>query len=142
MEKLHAEADESGQGLRRGAVDPQQQKRQLKLLVHPALICMPYRDRPGELFFFQAEARIRDATVTGVQTCALPILDGVHLPPHAPVDIAALGADFYACSPYKFCGPHLGVLAAAPELLGTLYPDKLLASPDTVPERFEFGTLP
>jgi len=73
---------------------------------------------------------------------ALSYVDGVHLTPHAPVDIAALGADFYACSPYKFCGPHLGVLAAAPELLGTLYPDKLLASPDTVPERFEFGTLP
>src|SRR5207245_6693114 len=26
-------------------------------------------------FFFQAEDGIRDATVTGVQTCALPILD-------------------------------------------------------------------
>src|SRR5207245_8601109 len=26
------------------------------------------------LFFFQAEDGIRDATVTGVQTCALPIL--------------------------------------------------------------------
>src|SRR5207245_7406962 len=30
-------------------------------------------------FFFQAEDGIRDATVTGVQTCALPIsLDGTH----------------------------------------------------------------
>src|SRR6266542_3696353 len=27
-------------------------------------------------FFFQAEDGIRDATVTGVQTCALPILNG------------------------------------------------------------------
>src|SRR6266542_4820897 len=27
-------------------------------------------------FFFQAEDGIRDATVTGVQTCALPILGG------------------------------------------------------------------
>src|SRR5437867_9035870 len=27
-------------------------------------------------FFFQAEDGIRDRTVTGVQTCALPILDG------------------------------------------------------------------
>src|SRR6266542_6542331 len=27
-------------------------------------------------FFFQAEDGIRDATVTGVQTCALPICDG------------------------------------------------------------------
>src|SRR5207245_10215836 len=29
--------------------------------------------RMGPLFFFQAEDGIRDATVTGVQTCALPI---------------------------------------------------------------------
>src|SRR5208282_6176807 len=28
----------------------------------------------GIFFFFQAEDGIRDATVTGVQTCALPIL--------------------------------------------------------------------
>src|SRR5579859_2844709 len=28
-------------------------------------------------FFFQAEDGIRDLTVTGVQTCALPIYDGV-----------------------------------------------------------------
>src|SRR2546430_1797891 len=29
------------------------------------------------MFFFQAEDGIRDLTVTGVQTCALPILTGV-----------------------------------------------------------------
>src|SRR2546430_3957572 len=29
-------------------------------------------------FFFQAEDGIRDLTVTGVQTCALPILAGVN----------------------------------------------------------------
>src|SRR5215471_20502301 len=29
-------------------------------------------------FFFQAEDGIRDLYVTGVQTCALPISDGVH----------------------------------------------------------------
>ena len=49
------------------------------------------------------------------------------------------GADFFACSPYKFLGPHCGVLAAAPELLETLHPDKLLPSTDAVPERFELG---
>src|SRR5437773_8944723 len=31
----------------------------------------------GPLFFFQAEDGIRDRDVTGVQTCALPILGGV-----------------------------------------------------------------
>lgn len=73
---------------------------------------------------------------------ALLYVDGVHLTPHAPVDMVALGADFYACSPYKFLGPHCGVVAARPELLGTLHPDKLLPATDDVPERFELGTLP
>jgi cysteine desulfurase family protein (TIGR01976 family) len=73
---------------------------------------------------------------------ALVYVDGVHLTAHAPVDVRALGADFYACSPYKFLGPHCGVVAAAPALLDTLTPQKLLPSPETVPERFELGTLP
>ena len=73
---------------------------------------------------------------------ALVVVDGVHLTAHAPVDVAALGADFYACSPYKFLGPHCGVLAAAPDLLDSLSPEKLAPSPDSVPERFELGTLP
>jgi cysteine desulfurase family protein (TIGR01976 family) len=73
---------------------------------------------------------------------ALVYVDGVHLTPHAPVEVAALGADFFACSPYKFFGPHLGVLVADPALLETVHPDKLLPSTDVVPERFELGTLP
>ncbi|MGY1727788.1 cysteine desulfurase-like protein [Geodermatophilus sp. SYSU D01062] len=73
---------------------------------------------------------------------ALTYVDGVHLTAHAPVDVAALGADLYACSPYKFLGPHLGCVTAAPALLETLHPDKLLPSTDAVPERFELGTLP
>jgi cysteine desulfurase family protein (TIGR01976 family) len=73
---------------------------------------------------------------------ALLYVDGVHLAAHAGVDVTALGADFFACSPYKFFGPHLGVLAAGPALLETLHPDKLAPSSDVVPERFELGTLP
>jgi cysteine desulfurase family protein (TIGR01976 family) len=73
---------------------------------------------------------------------ALVYVDGVHLTPHAPVDMAGLGADFLACSPYKFFGPHLGAVAASPRLLEGLSPDKLLPSTDAVPERFELGTLP
>jgi cysteine desulfurase family protein (TIGR01976 family) len=73
---------------------------------------------------------------------ALLYVDGVHLTPHAPVAVGDLGADFYACSPYKFFGPHIGVLAAQPALLETVHPDKLLPSSDAVPERFELGTLP
>ncbi|MFC6342872.1 aminotransferase class V-fold PLP-dependent enzyme, partial [Nocardioides hankookensis] len=73
---------------------------------------------------------------------ALLYVDGVHLTPHAPVDVTALGADFFSCSPYKFFGPHHGIVVAAPGLLERLRPDKLLPSPDRVPERFELGTLP
>jgi cysteine desulfurase family protein (TIGR01976 family) len=73
---------------------------------------------------------------------ALTWVDGVHLTAHSPVDVAALGADFFACSPYKFLGPHCGCLVAAPALLEGLHPDKLLPSTDAVPERFELGTLP
>src|SRR2546430_4964465 len=40
------------------------------------------------MFFFQAEDGIRDLTVTGVQTCALPILDG-RLIPVSGRDVAA-----------------------------------------------------
>jgi cysteine desulfurase family protein (TIGR01976 family) len=72
---------------------------------------------------------------------ALVYVDGVHLTPHASVDVAALGADFFVCSPYKFLGPHLGTLAADPRLLETLEPDKLLPATNDVPERFELGTL-
>jgi cysteine desulfurase family protein (TIGR01976 family) len=73
---------------------------------------------------------------------ALVYVDGVHNTAHTPVHVSALGADFYACSPYKFLGPHCGVLAADPALLETLRPAKLAPSTDTVPERFELGTLP
>ncbi|MBC7443387.1 MAG: cysteine desulfurase-like protein [Ramlibacter sp.] len=73
---------------------------------------------------------------------ALLYVDGVHYTPHASVDLQALGADFFVCSAYKFFGPHCGVLPAAPELLESIHPDKLLPSSDEVPERFELGTLP
>lgn len=73
---------------------------------------------------------------------ALLAVDGVHLTAHAVIDVAALHADFYLCSPYKFLGPHCGVLAADPALLETIHTDKLLPATDLVPERFEFGTLP
>ncbi len=73
---------------------------------------------------------------------ALTYVDGVHATPHGPVDAAALGADFYATSAYKWSGPHIGAVIASPALLGTLRPDKLDCSSDDVPERFETGTAP
>jgi cysteine desulfurase family protein (TIGR01976 family) len=73
---------------------------------------------------------------------ALFYVDGVHLTAHVPVDVEAFGADLFACSPYKFLGPHCGVVAGRPGLLEQLHPDKLLPATDEIPERFEYGTLP
>ena len=82
-------------------------------------------------------ARDRPTSCTPVTRCSSST--GCTSYPHAAVDQAALGADFLVCSPYKFFGPHCGVLTARPELLETLQPDKLLPSSDAVPDRFELG---
>jgi len=76
------------------------------------------------------------------QVGALVYVDGVHYAAHASVEVEALGADFFVCSPYKFFGPHCAALVASPAVLESLTPDKLLPSTDDVPERFELGTLP
>jgi cysteine desulfurase family protein (TIGR01976 family) len=73
---------------------------------------------------------------------ALLYVDGVHYTAHSAVDFHELGADFFACSPYKFLGPHCGVVVGRHDVLAELRPDKLLPAPDRVPERFELGTLP
>jgi cysteine desulfurase family protein (TIGR01976 family) len=85
---------------------------------------------------------VRAITDLAREAGALSCVDGVHYTAHAPVHLDALGADLFTCSPYKFLGPHCGVLAAAPALLEALRPAKLLPSSDAVPERFELGTLP
>lgn len=85
---------------------------------------------------------VRRIADTAHRVGALVYVDGVHYTAHATVDVPALGADFFVCSPYKFLGPHCAVLAADPALLDTLQPEKLAPSPNNVPERFEFGTLP
>ncbi|HEX9064598.1 MAG TPA: cysteine desulfurase-like protein [Streptosporangiaceae bacterium] len=84
------------------------------------------------------------AAITGLAAAAgaLSYVDGVHATPHGPVDVRALGADFYATSAYKWSGPHIGAVIASPERLESLRPDKLVPSPDEVPERFELGTPP
>ncbi|MFC0437948.1 cysteine desulfurase-like protein [Kutzneria buriramensis] len=82
------------------------------------------------------------AAISGIahEAGALVYVDGVHATPHGPIDVTALGADFYATSAYKWSGPHIGAVIADPALLETLRPDKLASSDDTVPDRFEWGT--
>ncbi|HEX4221810.1 MAG TPA: cysteine desulfurase-like protein [Pseudonocardiaceae bacterium] len=83
---------------------------------------------------------IEDIAALAHDAGALCYVDGVHLTAHVAID--ATPFDFFACSPYKFLGPHCGVLAGRPDLLAELNPDKLLPATDAVPERFELGTLP
>jgi cysteine desulfurase family protein (TIGR01976 family) len=68
-------------------------------------------------------------------------VDGVHATAHLSVDLAELGADFYVTSAYKWSGPHLAAVIADPGVWEPLQPEKLVPSPDAVPDRFEFGTL-
>jgi cysteine desulfurase family protein (TIGR01976 family) len=71
---------------------------------------------------------------------ALAAVDGVHMAQHRSLDLHGLNADILACSPYKFFGPHLGVLAVRRELLEAWTPYKLRPAPDHPPERWETGT--
>lgn len=72
---------------------------------------------------------------------ALSFVDAVHYAPHRLVDVEALGCDLLACSPYKFYGPHLGVLWGREALLAALDVPRLAPAPQTAPERLETGTL-
>ncbi|HEX7836505.1 MAG TPA: cysteine desulfurase-like protein [Kofleriaceae bacterium] len=71
---------------------------------------------------------------------ALVFVDAVHYAPHALVDVAALGADFLACSAYKFYGPHVGVLWGRQALVEELDAPRLEPAPEYSPERLETGT--
>ncbi|HEX3815225.1 MAG TPA: cysteine desulfurase-like protein [Mycobacteriales bacterium] len=68
---------------------------------------------------------------------ALVHVDGVHASTHMPIDVADLGADFFVTAANTWCGPHIAAAVAAPEVLDRLHPDKLVPTPDSVPERFE-----
>ncbi len=72
---------------------------------------------------------------------ALCFVDAVHFAAHELVDVQAMGCDFLACSPYKFYGPHLGVLWGRRALLDALDAPKLEPAPDQAPDRLETGTL-
>ncbi|HEY5294425.1 MAG TPA: cysteine desulfurase-like protein [Gaiellaceae bacterium] len=74
---------------------------------------------------------------------ALSWIDAVHYAAHEPLDVAELGCDVLLCSPYKFCGPHLGLGYVRRELAESWRPYKARPS-DSTPtgRRFETGTLP
>jgi cysteine desulfurase family protein (TIGR01976 family) len=74
-------------------------------------------------------------------TGALVFVDAVHYAPHVLADVEALDCDFLACSAYKFCGPHVGILYGKHDLLDTLDFPRLQPAHHNAPERAETGTL-
>jgi len=68
-------------------------------------------------------------------------VDAVHLAPHRRIRVQDFECDFLACSPYKFYGPHMGVLWTRGDLLEGMDVPKVAPAPQTGPERFESGTL-
>jgi len=85
---------------------------------------------------------------------AVVVVDGAQAAPHLPVDVGALGADFYAWTGHKAYGPTgVGVLHGRRSLLETMPPflggghmitrvgeyESKFAEP---PARFEAGTMP
>ena len=79
--------------------------------------------------------------IVRTHSTALVFVDAVQSVPHIPVDVRALGCDLLACSPYKFFGPHQGVLWGRADLLQDIEAYKLRPSATQPPAvRFETGT--
>jgi cysteine desulfurase family protein (TIGR01976 family) len=72
---------------------------------------------------------------------ALAWIDAVHYAAHEPIDVRDIGADVLLCSPYKFCGPHLGVAYGKAEVIDRWRPYKARPAPTSpLGRRFETGT--
>ena len=71
---------------------------------------------------------------------ALTYVDAVHFAAHRVLDVKELDCDFLACSPYKFYGPHTGVLFAKADLMAALDVPKVAPATNEIPERMETGT--
>jgi cysteine desulfurase family protein (TIGR01976 family) len=71
---------------------------------------------------------------------ALVFIDAVQYAPHGPSDVQDLDCDFFACSAYKFFGPHAGLLYGKYDLLEELKAYKVRPAYNTPPDKFETGT--
>jgi cysteine desulfurase family protein (TIGR01976 family) len=67
-------------------------------------------------------------------------IDAVQSAPHVVNDVQAFGCDFLVCSPYKFFGPHQGVLWGRRDVLEALEPYKVRPAPADIPWCFAPGT--
>jgi cysteine desulfurase family protein (TIGR01976 family) len=68
------------------------------------------------------------------------VVDAVHYAPHSLIDVNDLGCDYLLCSPYKFFGPHQGLLWGRAERMAELPVAKLRVSSEEIPFRWMTGT--
>jgi cysteine desulfurase family protein (TIGR01976 family) len=80
------------------------------------------------------------ATAIAHEHGARILVDGVARVPHLPTDAAALGVDVLSTSPYKWYGPHAGVLAVRNDLLREVEPYRVRPADYDGPARWETGT--
>lgn len=71
---------------------------------------------------------------------ALTYIDAVQSVPHVATDVQAIGCDFLVCSPYKFFGPHQGVLWGRRDVFEQLEPYKVRPASSSLPWAYETGT--
>lgn len=83
---------------------------------------------------------VQKMTAMAHEVGAKVYVDAVQSAPHLLIDVQALGADFLACSAYKFFGPHIGVLYGKYDLLESLTPYKVRPAHDEAPDKWETGT--
>jgi cysteine desulfurase family protein (TIGR01976 family) len=84
---------------------------------------------------------VRSLTAKAHSVGALVYIDSVQYAPHGIIDVQDIGCDFLVCSPYKFFGPHMGVLWGSEEVLKSLDPYKVRPAGSDLPDCFELGTL-
>ena len=83
---------------------------------------------------------VKALTEMAHQSETLVFVDAVQYVPHGPTDVQDIDCDFLACSPYKFFGPHQGVLWGKAEMLEKLEAYKVRPADNTSPGKFETGT--
>ena len=68
------------------------------------------------------------------------VVDAVHYAPHSLIDVEEWGCDYLLCSPYKFFGPHQGLLWGRGDRMSELPVAKLRVSSEKIPFRWMTGT--
>jgi cysteine desulfurase family protein (TIGR01976 family) len=133
-------AADSGLGLRWLPVDPQTVGLDLARLdevVTPRCLVTAVGLASNAVGTIQDVARIAKRTR---EAGGITVVDGVHAVPHTCVDVAAIDADVFLFSAYKFFGPHIGVMAIREDLADRVRFYKVAPAPEYAPDKAELGS--